>query len=210
MEKIIIGVLLALVVLLLYLLVKTGNNPNLNHNQRDSSKEVPDILGRPKPGVSPTVPIQAVEINDSNSQSVSPNFDTENRRDTKIPIPQEEPDEEKVPDWDVEEQEMKRYAARVVNSIDNGLATGVTYEELATIGKMLQLETLEASEKKRTVRVVSKIDGTELMQMLDTVVGDASKRIASLLDQTDDYESDSGSSNLRKNDFNGFDIGEFT
>jgi hypothetical protein len=63
--------------------------------------------------------------------------------------------------------------------------------------------------KKTTVSVPSKIDGTELMLMLETAVGDASRRIAKLLDRADDYETDSGFSTLQNNNERNFDIGDY-
>ena len=124
-------------------------------------------------------------------------------------IPQEEPDEESLPDWDDEEEEMKGYAANTTHRIEDGLATGVTYDELATVGQLLQRKSLKTSEKKSTVSVASKIDGTELMHMLENAVGDASKKIAKLLDRADDYESDSGSSALRNDNEGNFNIGDY-
>ncbi|MFP9119031.1 hypothetical protein ACLI08_14665 [Flavobacterium sp. RNTU_13] len=127
----------------------------------------------------------------------------------KPAIPQEEPDDESLPDWDDEEEEMKGYAANTAHRIEDGLATGVTYDELAAVGQLLQRKSLKASEKKSTVSVASKIDGTELMYMLETAVGDASKKIAKLLDRADDYESDSGSSSLRNDNDGSFNIGDY-
>ncbi|MBF01042.1 hypothetical protein [Flavobacterium coralii] len=209
MEKIIIAVLLAVIAILLYLWAKAKNNQQPNQTQNDPLQGVPDIVGRPKVGGRPALPTQAIEAENDSSATVAPNFDTVNKWETTLPIPQEEPDEESLPDWDDEEEEMKGYAANAVYSIDEGLATGVTYDELATVGQLLQRKALKASEKKRTVSVASKIDGTELMLMLETAVGDASKRIAMLLDQADDHESDSGSSSLRNNNESNFDIGDY-
>ncbi|MEE1897013.1 conjugal transfer protein TraD [Flavobacterium rakeshii] len=170
---------------------------------------VTDIMGRPKLGGRTVLPTQDIEAENDSGASVIHNFDTVNKRETKIPIPQEEPDEDYIPDWDDEEEEMKGYASNAVNSIEDGLATGVTYDELATMGQLLQRKALKASEKKSTVSLASKIDGTELMFMLEIAVGDASKKIAMLLDRADDHESDSGSSNLRNYVTDEFDIGDF-
>lgn len=209
MEKIIIAMLLGVIVILLYLRSKAKNNNKPNQKQINSLPGVPDIVGRPKLGGRSALPKQVFKTENNSMTSVVHNFDTVNKRESKIPIPQEDPDEENIPDWDDEEEEMKGYAANAVYSIDDGLATGVTYDELATVGQLLQRKALKASEKKRTVSVASKIDGTELMLMLETAVGDASKRIAMLLDQADNHESDSGSSSLRNNNESNFDIGDY-
>lgn len=209
MEKIIIVVLLGVIATLLYLRAKAKNNNQPNQKQNDPLPGVPDIVGRPKVGGCPALPTQAIEAEKDSSATVSPNFDTLNKRETTLQIPQEEPDEEHIPDWDDEEEEMKGYAGNVVYSIDEGLATGVTYDELAIVGQLLERNAIEASEKETAVVISSKIDGTELMHMLETAVGGASKRIAKLLNQTDDHESDSGSSSLRNNYEHNFDIGDY-
>lgn len=209
MEKIIIAVLLAVIAILLYLWAKAKNNQPPNQTQIYPLPGVPDIVGRPKVGGRPALPKQAIATENDSSAPVVHNFDTENKRETTLPIPQEGPDEEHIPDWDDEEEEMKGYASNAVYSIDEGLATGVTYDELAAMGKMLERNVLQPSERETTVSLASKIDGTELMHMLETAIGDASKKIAKLLDRADDYESDSGSSALRNDNEGNFNIGDY-
>lgn len=209
MEKIIIVSLLAVIAVLLYLWTKAKNNHRPNKTQNDPLPGVPDIVGRPKLGGRPAEPIQAPGTQNSDNTPATPTFDNVNKRAVKPAIPQEEPDEEGIPDWDEEEEEMKGYATNTVHRIEDGLATGVTYDELAAVGQLLQRKALKASEKKSTVIVASKIDGTELMHMLETAVGDASKKIAKLLDRADDYESDSGSSALRNDNEGNFNIGDY-
>lgn len=208
MEKIIIAMLLGVIVVLLYLRAKAKNNNKPNQKQINSLPGVPDIVGRPKLGGRSALPKQVFKTENNSMTSVVHNFDTVNKRESKLPIPQEDPDEENIPDWDDEEEEMKGYAANAVYSIDDGLATGVTYDELATVGQLLERNALEASEKEATVGIASKIDGTELMHMLETAVGDASKRIAKLLNQADDYEWESGSSSMRNDNASNFDIND--
>lgn len=209
MEKIIIAVLLGVIVILLYLRTKAKNSRGRNKTQHDPMQGVPDIVGRPKLGGRPALPTQAIVTENVSSAPVVHNFDTVNKRETKLPIPQEELDEEHIPDWDDEEEEMKGYVSNAVYSIEDGLATGVTYEELAAMGKLLERNVLQACEKELTISLASKIDGTELMHMLENAVGDASKKIAKLLDRADDYESDSGSSSLRNDNDGSFDIGDY-
>lgn len=209
MEKIIIAVLLGVIAFLLYLWGKAKNNHQPNKTQIDPLPEVPDIVGRPKLGGRPALPKQAIETENGSSAPVAYNFDTVNKWENKLPILQEEADEGHIPDWEDEEEDMKGYAANEVYSTDDGLATGVTYDELAAMGKILERNVLQGSEKETTVSLASKIDGTELMQMLETAVGDASKKIAKLLERVDNHESDSGSSSLRNDNDSSFDIGDY-
>jgi hypothetical protein len=68
---------------------------------------------------------------------------------------------------------------------------------------------LEPSQKETAVTVVQKIQGTELFSLLENSMESASRKIAELLDGSLSPETDAGSSNLRKNDLEDFDIGEF-
>jgi hypothetical protein len=51
--------------------------------------------------------------------------------------------------------------------------------------------------------------GTELFSLLENSIESASHKIVELLDGSLSSETDAGSSTLRKNDFEDFDIGEF-
>ncbi|MDG2431454.1 MAG: conjugal transfer protein TraD, partial [Flavobacterium sp.] len=52
-------------------------------------------------------------------------------------------------------------------------------------------------------------EGTELFSLLENSMEGASRKIAELLDSSLSSETEAGSSTLRKNDFDGFDIGKF-
>ena len=105
-----------------------------------------------------------------------------------------------------EEEEWNRYG---ISSGDNGFAQGVTFEELSSVGMLLQKEKLEPSQKETAVAIVQKIQGTELFTLLENSMESASRKIAELLDGSLFSETDAGSFFLRKNDFEDFDIGEF-
>ena len=89
------------------------------------------------------------------------------------------------------------------------LAQGVIFEELSSVGALLQKENLEQSQKEVAVAIVQKIQGTELFNLLENSMEGASRKIAELLDSSLSSETDAGSSTLRKNDLSDFDIGEF-
>ena len=61
------------------------------------------------------------------------------------------------------------------------LAQGVIFEELISMGALLQKENLEQSQKEAAVAIVQKIQGTELFSLLENYMGDASRKIAELL-----------------------------
>ena len=137
------------------------------------------------------------------------NFDIEiDEVDVDIQIPQEELDEVfgNMPDFEEEEEEWNRYG---ISGGDYGFAQGVTFEELSSVGMLLQKDKLEPSQKETAVAIVQKIQGTELFSLLENSIESASRKIAELLDSSLSSDSDVGSSTLRKNDLEDFDIGEF-
>jgi hypothetical protein len=111
-----------------------------------------------------------------------------------------------VPDFENEEVEWNSYG---ISDGDNGFAQGVTFEELSAVGMLLKKEKLRPSQKETAAVLLQKIQGTELFDLLENSIEDASQKIAKLLDGTLSSETDSGSSFLRKNDLEDFDIGEF-
>ncbi|WP_428978999.1 conjugal transfer protein TraD [Flavobacterium galactosidilyticum] len=167
-------------------------------------------MGQPRPKRSLSVPNNATE-RQNEEQEVNPdNFDIEydENENVDIQIPQEELDEvfSNMSDFDDEEDEWNRYG---ISSSDNGFAQGVTFEELSSVGMLLQKEKLEPSQKETAIAIVQKIQGTELFSLLENSMEGASQKIAELLDSTFSSETEAGSSTLRKNDLRDFDIGEF-
>lgn len=210
MEILIVICLLIVIVLLVQdkIIIRKGSdkkpplekvNPNL-----------PDIMGQPKPVRSHLMPntanerqIQEPEINPDNLD-----IEYDENEDVNIQIPQEELDEvfSNMPDLEEEEEEWNRYG---ISGGDDSLAQGVTYDELSSVGALLQKENLEHSQKETAVAIVQKLQGTELFSLLENSIEGASRKIAELLDSTLSTETETGSSTMRKNDLSDFDIGEF-
>ena len=174
-------------------------NPNL-----------PDIMGQPKPMRSLSVPKTTNERQipepDINPDKLDIEYDE--NENVGVQIPQEELDEvfRNMPDFEEEEEEWNRYG---ISGGDNGFAQGVTFEELSSVGILLQKENLEPSQKETVAAIVQKIQGTELFSLLENSMESASRKIAELLDGSLSTDADSSSSILRKNDLEDFDIGEF-
>ncbi|MDX6187805.1 conjugal transfer protein TraD [Flavobacterium sp. Fl-318] len=170
---------------------------------------MPEIMGIPKPKKRLSMP--SIASNSQNEESIKKidNFESEiEENDFDIEIPQEELDEvfRNMPDFEEEEEEWNRYG---ISGGNYGFAQGVTFEELSSVGMLLQKEKLEQSQKETTVAIVQKIQGTELFSLLENSMESASRKIAELLDGSLSTETDAGSSTLRKNDLEEFDIGEF-
>lgn len=179
METIIISLLLLAIGLLLYLTATRGKNAKGIQSTK-SATELPDIIGRPNPFGRHEMPTAANRSKNNKPVDEKSNFDHITELKTSE-IPQEGPEEPPnvIPEWHEEEEELERYA---VFSSNDGLATGVTFDELATMGRLLERKALEPSEKDIAVNMISRIDGTELLALLESRVGDTSKKIAMLLD----------------------------
>lgn len=145
--------------------------------------------------------IEEVEINPDN-------LDIEYDENVSIQIPQEELDEvfSNMPDLEEEEEEWNRYG---ISGGDDSLAQGVTYDELSSVGALLQKENLEQGQKETAVAIVQKLQGTELFSLLENSIEGASRKIAELLESTLSAETDDRSFTLRKSDLSDFDIEEF-
>lgn len=210
METLIVICLLIVIALLLQDKIVIHKKSDKKPKQEKVNPNLPDIMGQPKPVRSLSVPDTANNRQET-EQAINPdNLDIEydDNETVGIQIPQEELDEvfSNMPDLEDEEEEWNRYG---VSSDNNGFAQGVTYDELSTVGDLLQKENLEQPQKETAVAIVQRLQGTELFSLLENSVEGASRKIAELLDSSFTTETDAGSSTLRNNDFGDFDIGEF-
>ena len=74
---------------------------------------------------------------------------------------------------------------------------------------MLQKEHLEQPQKEKAKALVQKLQGTELFSLMESSIEGATRKIAELFDSTLTTETEAGSSTLRKNDLENFDIESF-
>ena len=209
METVIVICLLIIIVLLLQDKIVIKKYPEQKPVQEKSNLILPDIMGQPKPQRGLAVPMSTNESQKLEQEHKTDNFEIEiNEEKVDEQIPQEELDEVfgNVPDFEEEEEEWNRYG---ISGGDDGFAQGVTFEELSSVGVLLQKEELEPAQKETAIAIVQKIQGTELFSLLENSMEDASRRIAELLDSTLSSETEDSSSTLRKSDLSDFDIGEF-
>jgi hypothetical protein len=209
METAILICLLIIIALLVQDKIIIKKKTEQKPTQEKLNPNLPDIMGQPKPMTSLSVPKRATESQSKKQKREMDNFDIEiDEVDVDMQIPQEEMDEvfENVPDFEEEEEEWNRYG---ISGGNNGFAQGVTFEELSSVGMLLQKDNLEPSQKRTAVAIVQKIQGTELFSLLENSIESASRKIAELLDGSLSFETDASSSTLRKNDLSDFDIGEF-
>ena len=202
--------LLIVIVLLLQDKIVIHKRSKQEPPQKKVNPNLPDIMGQPKPVMRLSQPntanesqIQEPEINPTNLD-----IEYDENEIVGMQVPQEELDEvfSNMPDLAEEEEEWNRYG---ISGGDNSLAQGVTYDELSTVGALLQNDVLEQAQKETAVAIVQKIQGTELFSLLENSIEGASRKIAELLDNTLSTETDNSSSTLRKSDLSDFDIDEF-
>jgi hypothetical protein len=210
MENVIVICLLIVIVLLLQdKIVIKKRSEQQQPKQEKVNPNLPDIMGQPKPIRSLSIPNNATESQIEETEINPYNLDIEydKNENVGIQIPQEDLDEvfSNMPDFEQEEEEWNRYG---ISAGDDSLAQGVTYDELSSVGVLLQKEKLEQAQKETAIVIAQKIQGTELFSLLENSIEGASRKIAMLLDSSLS-EPDSGSSTLRKNDLGDFDIGEF-
>ena len=210
MEIVIVICLLIVIALLVQDKIVIKKSSERKPIQEKSNPKLPDIMGQPRPKRSLSAPNNATESQVEELEINPDNFDIEydENENVGIQIPQEELDEvfRNMPDFGEEEEEWNRYE---LSDGDNGFAQGVTFEELSSVGVLLQKEELEPAQKETAIAIVQKIQGTELFNLLENSMEDASRKIAELLDSILSSETEAGSSTLRKSDLSDFDIGEF-
>ncbi|WP_281638149.1 conjugal transfer protein TraD [Flavobacterium marginilacus] len=210
METVIVICLLIIIVLLLQDKIIIKKRSEQKPMQEKVNPNLPDIMGQPKPVRRLYVPNTANESQIEEPEINPDNLDIEydENENAGIQIPQSALDEvfSNMPDLEEEEEEWNRYG---ISGGDNSLAQGVTYEELSSVGQLLQKGNLEQSQKETAIAIVQKLQGTELFSLLENSIENASRKIAELLDSSLSSDTDAGSSTLRKNDLEDFDIGEF-
>ncbi|HIY75123.1 MAG TPA: conjugal transfer protein TraD [Candidatus Sphingobacterium stercorigallinarum] len=210
MEIVIVICLLIVIVLRLQDKIIIKKRSKQKPPQKKVNPDLPDIMGQPKPVERLSVPNTAnerqIEEPEVNPDNLDIEYDENENR--SIQIPQEELDEvfSNQPDFEEEEEEWNRYG---ISGGDDGFAQGVTFEELSSVGMLLQQEKLESSQKETAIAIVQKIQGTELFSLLENSIAGASSKIAKLLDSSLSSETEISSSTLRNNDLDDFDIGEF-
>ena len=208
METVIVICLLTVIGLLLHDKVSIQKAHPKRGKPQGEPATLPDIMGEPKPEKSHRPPSGDREGPKGKALPGGASFDPEADIEgfDRI-VPQEEPDETGGPDLEEEEREWEGYGEP--NGEDEGFATGVTFEELATVGMVLRQVEPEPSLQKQAVAIVQKIQGTELFSLLENSIEGSSKRIAELLDGSLPAGTDPGSSIMRNDNLNDFDIGEF-
>lgn len=208
MEILILLSLLIIIVLLLQDKI-VFNKKSKEESTLVTTKQTTSIMGESKSTERHLSPNHLNVSPIENHLHIPSTFDEEiNDKKVDIQIPQEELDEvfESTPDFEEEEEEWGQYQ---IFDHDNGLATGVTFEELDTVEAFLKQQNLEVTQKETAADIIQKIQGTELFNLLENSIEGASIKIAELLDGNLSFENNSNSSFYENSNFEGFDIEDF-
>lgn len=210
--EILIVVCLIIVIILLLKDKVVINKPVRRHKSEEiRTPDLPEIIGKPKPIERHVVPSATTQRQKEEQEDIPDNFEEETHETGFArEIPPEELDDVfgSEPTFDFEEEDEEWKEKGLPNS-DNGFATGVTYDELATVGALLQQDKLEPGSQQKAVDIVQRMQGTELFSLLEHSIAGASRKIAELLDRSLPAGTDFSSSDERKSDVGDFDIGEF-
>ncbi|WP_139418867.1 hypothetical protein [Chryseobacterium mulctrae] len=205
-QLIIIGLLL---VIILLLCDRKFTNQHPKEKSAEAHLTVPSIMGKTKIEERKLQPSDADQGQGESSVINVNNFDSETKEEVfENTASKKELDEILVKnnDWEYEEEDWQYQDD---SKIESGFATGVTFQELSTAGQLLQQEVLETDLEKQAVNIIQKIQETELFDLLENSLGDASKRIAALLSQSISNKVEDISVKKRQDNAEGFDIGEF-
>jgi len=110
-------------------------------------------------------------------------------------------------DLEDEQQELSSYE---LTNQDSGFAQGVTFEELSTLGMLLQENKLAPSKKETALDIAYKIQGTELFDLLEDTIQREAHEITTLLNNQFSLTTNAEASLLENNKNDEFDIREFT
>lgn len=204
MEQIIIIALIIVIVMILL-----NRKFSISIREKDNvtkSTNLPSIMGDTKPRERHSLPFDTNEGQNNVPFTEENNFESETTEEEFEDVDTAKNlGEISVENEDWQEDENWKYQH---SNVESGFATGVTFQELSTAGQLLQEETLGPDLEQQAVDIIQKIQGTELFDLLETSLGDASKRIASLLKESISNEDEIISSK-RSNSSESFDIGEF-
>ncbi|MCD9855594.1 hypothetical protein LUD75_12790 [Epilithonimonas sp. JDS] len=206
MEKIIIIGLVIIIVLLL--LDKKLSIPNPRKKRTDKWLDAPSVMGETKKPDRPLMPYASHQRQEASEIVSRDKFDPETTEEIFDRYDQKKNIEDILDKNNAWEEEEEDWQYQELSETESGFATGVTFDELSTAGHILQQDVLEPVLEQQAVNIIQKIHGTELFSLLENSLGDASKKIADLLNKSMP-NADAVITSNHKNDAEGFDIGEF-
>ncbi|AZA77056.1 hypothetical protein EG359_06320 [Chryseobacterium joostei] len=206
MEQLVIISLLIIIVIIL--LQKKLSRRKDKEEKKHTQLNLPSIIGDTKKEERQSVPLYADQRQSENNKMGVPIFEPEtnsqgldnNNRKKNLDeiLVRSEAWEEEEEDW-LDEMEIE---------VESGFATGVTFQELNAASQFFQHDVLDPDIENEAAYIIQKIQGTELFNLLEKSLGEASRRVDNLLSKNYQNDGTPISSDPHKG-FDGFDIGEF-
>jgi len=204
-QIIIIGLLIAIILLLIE---KRSKKRNDFEQIVKKNKKSDILMGEIKDDQRLSLPIDSLKSQNQYFNESTIIFESETKDDeVAISAVSKNLEELFASSWDLgDEEEEWRYERDI--KIESGFASGVTFQELSTVGRLLQDEVPEPALDKEAVNIIRKIEGTELFNLLENSLEGATLKVARLL-QRSNSENQSVDTSRHNDDVKGFDIGEF-
>jgi len=158
MEQFIIIGLLLIIILLLWDRKFISKNPK--EKRTETHQALSSIMGKTRSEERKLQPFDADQGQSKFIVTDANNFDSETKEEVlENTASKKELDEILVKnnDWEDEEEDWQYQDD---SKIEIGFATGVTFQELSTVGKLLQEDILEPDLEHQTVTIIQKIQGT--------------------------------------------------
>ena len=204
-QIIIIGLLIAIILLLIE---KRSKKRNDFEQVVKKNKKFDILMGEIKDDQRLSLPIDSLKSQNQHLNESAGIFDSETRGDeVAVSAVSKNLEELFAGSFDLgDEEEEWRHDGDL--KIESGFASGVTFQELSTVGRLLQDEVSEPALDEEAVNIIRKIEGTELFNLLENSLEGASLKVARLL-QRRIWENQSVDTSRHNDDVKGFDIGEF-
>src|SRR5690606_23416563 len=153
METLIVICLIIVIILLLKDKVVINKTVRREEKPEHQRPDLPDIMGLPKPVERQTLPMSATKSQSGERDGIADNFGTETYGiglGLENPQIEGEPDEVFGSMSDFENKEDEWYEDGLEDS-DNEFATGVTFDELTTVGAWLEQDAPEPALRSEAV-----------------------------------------------------------
>jgi len=210
METLLLLCLLLIILLLLYDKLAVKQAIKKHSRQDNTSPDLTPIMGQAKPHQRLAVLPDATKSQqcETAGSGTMPGPETAGNDLADVLASHREPEPafSSGPDLAEEEDEWNRSGAP---NGEDGFATGVSFEELSTLSRVLQQGMPEEAQRRYAAGIVHRIQGTELLHLLENSMEDTARKIARLLDSKKDGGPNTDATASRDTAPDAFDIGEY-
>ena len=194
METVIVICLLIIILLLLHDKFTSKKPTVKRENPANDANENDDMIGKPKPVERTLTPKATTGDSGKPKERELPDFGVETEEEEQATLPQEKEEPEEFPEVPPD----------ALGS--NDFSDGITIPQLQQVTVIMKNGVPDVAKRKEAVELVTKIQGTELYDMLENSIEGSSKRIAKLLDKALPHTEPTLS---KQNDNSDFDINDF-